>query len=103
MSVKRISEVQVKTYLEMLLEHGEDGLYRKAVGSGIIRYASDIKNPEIELLDLAEAFFTLYRRTGDELHFTIGKVLRRAAHTLYRKLQKDYSKEINVRFLNVVR
>lgn len=103
MAVKKLSENQVKTYREMLLEHGEEGLYRRAVGMGIMRYASNIKYPEVELLDLSEAFFIAHRRGEEYIIFTIGKVLRRAAHTLYRRLMKENDKEINVRFLNVVR
>lgn len=104
MAVTKLSENQVKTYLEMLLEHGEDGLYRRTIGMGIMRYASNIKQPEIELLDLSEAFFIAHRRRSEEeVLFTIGKILRKAAHALYRKLQKDNKKEINNRFLNVVK
>ncbi|HLG27278.1 MAG TPA: hypothetical protein VI423_05790 [Paenisporosarcina sp.] len=103
MAVKKLSENQVKTYLEMIVEHGEEGLYRRAIGMGIMRYASNVKHPEVELLDLSEAFFIAYRRGEEEILFSIGKALRRAAHTLYRKLVKDDNKEINNRFLNVVR
>ena len=103
MAVKKLSETLAKTYVEMLSIHGEHGLYRKVIGHGIIRYASDIKAPEVEILDLAEAFFSAYRRGEDEVFFIIGRVLRRAAHTLYRKLHKDTQTATNKRFLNVVR
>lgn len=101
MTAIKLSENQVKTYLQMLLENGENGLYRKAIGQGILRYAANIKTPEVELLDISEAFFAAYRRVGDESLFVIGKVLRRAAHTLYRKLKHNDKK--NDRFLNAVR
>ncbi len=104
MAVSKLSENQVKTYQEILVEHGEDGLYRKAIGIGIMRYASNVKRPEVELLDLSDAFFIAHRRGGDEMLFTIGRVLRRSAHTLYRKLLKDNEeRKANIRFLNVVR
>lgn len=104
MAVKKLSENQVKKFLEVLLERGENGLYRKVIGMGIIRYANKTtKFPEVELLDLSDAFFTAFRRGEDEILFTIGKVLRRAAHTLYRRLQKKETRELNPRFLNVVR
>ena len=102
MAAKKLTDTLVKTYLEMLMLHGEDGLYRKVIGHGIIRYASDVKAPEVEILDLSEAFFAAYRRGEDEMFFTIGKVLRRSAHTLYRKIRKD-AEVVNKRFLNVVR
>lgn len=103
MALKKLSDTELKTYQDMLFVHGEIGLYRRAVGSGIMRYASNIKKPEVELLDLSEAFFIANRRGEDQALFTIGKVLRRAAHTLYRKLLKENNGEINIRFLNVVR
>lgn len=103
MALKKLSETEVKTYLELLLEHGEDGFYRRSIAMGIMRLASGIKNPEIEILDLSDAFFIAYRRNGDDVLFVIAKILRRAAHSLYRKLQKENNKENNDRFLQMVK
>lgn len=92
----------IASYTKLLKLKGEEGLYRYVVGSGIIR-ATEIKSPEIELLDLSDSFFCLYRSSGKDEHFIIGKVLRRAAHRLYRqflKINKD--KQINSKFLNMV-
>lgn len=100
MAVKKLSESEVKTYLEMLMERGEHGLYKRCISMGVMRLASGVKNPEIELLDLSEAFFVAFRRNGDDILFTIGKVLRRSAHVLYRNLHKNVK---NIRFLQVVR
>lgn len=102
MAVKKLSENQLKTYLQMFNEHGATGLYHRAISTGIMRYAENIKNPEVELLDLAEAFFIANRRGENETLFAIGKILRRAAHTLYRQLLKDH-KETNFRFLNGIK
>ncbi len=103
MAVKKLSDQHIKTYLEMLIEHGEDGLYRKVIGTGFLRYASSIKCPEVEILDLSDAFFAAHRRNGDEILFTVGKVLRRSAHTLYRTLlRQDTKRPINKRFLNAI-
>jgi len=92
-------------YLKLLSVKGERGLYKHIIGSGII-LSVNVKNPDIELLDISEGFFRLYRRAGDEnkeAYFTIGKVLRRAAHTLYRQfLHINQEKATNTRFLNVV-
>lgn len=99
MSTSKISEYLINYYLELLKSSGEEGLYRKSLGVGIIRFANQTKSPEIEYLDLSDAFFTLNRRNDQEEYFIIGKVLRRTAHTLYRQLKQPSNK----RFLNVVR
>jgi hypothetical protein len=101
MAVKKLTEKQVKTYLDMLSQHGEDGLYRKAVGTGIIRFAT-IKEPDVELLEISDAFFAMFRRNGDEVLFTMGKVFRRAAHTLFRQIRKE-DLNPNKRFLQMVK
>lgn len=103
MAVKKLSDQQVKTYLDMLLKHGEDGLYYKAIATGLLSYASNIKDPELELLDVAEALFIINRRADNDTIFTIGKIFRRAAHTLHRQLQKHNNKNPHPRFLRVVR
>lgn len=103
MAIKKLSDKEVKSYLEMLLERGEDGLYRRCIAMGVMRLAVGSKHPETEILDLSEAFFIAYRRNGEEVLFTIARVLRRSAHTLYRKLVKENSGEKNMRFLQIVR
>lgn len=101
MSIKKLPDSFVKTYVDILISSGEEGLYQRVVGMGVMRYAAKIKEPEVELLDLSESFFVAFRRTGDERLFIVGKVFRRAAHTLYRKLYKVTS-EKNSRFLRAV-
>jgi hypothetical protein len=101
--VGTIKKEIVTNYTKLLKTKGEDGLYRYMVGSGIVR-ATEIKSPETELLDLSDSFFCLYRASGKEEHFIIGKILRRAAHKLYRqflKINKD--KQVNAKFLNMVK
>lgn len=89
----------VETYTNILTVNGEDGAFRKFVGMGVKR-SIQISSPEVEMLDLSESFFALYRRTGEENYFKLGKVLRRAAHKLYRGFVRG--KRINKRFLSVV-
>jgi len=102
-AVKTIPEDIAQEYTTLLSKSGEEALYKRAVGAGIVR-AAKIANIEVEVLDLAESFFSLYRRKGDEVYFKVGKVLRRAAHTLYRQFIKmDNKKRINKRFLNKVK
>jgi len=89
-------------YVALLKNKGEDGLYRHIIGTGVMRSVK-VANPEIELLDMAEAFFTKFRREGIDEYFVIGKILRRAAHKLYRQfLHINKEKQVNKRFLNVV-
>lgn len=102
MAVKKLSEKEVKSYLEMLLEHGEVGFYRRCIAMGIMRLADGSKNPEIEILDLSESFFVAFRRSGEEYLFTVAKILRRSAHTLYRKLLKEETIKLNKRFLQMI-
>lgn len=89
-------------YVSILKSKGEEGLYRHVVGTGVMRSVK-VPNPEIEILDMSEAFFALFRRSGDDNYFVIGKVLRRAAHKLYRQfLHINKDKKKSGRFLNVV-
>ncbi|HVI40804.1 MAG TPA: hypothetical protein VM577_09100 [Anaerovoracaceae bacterium] len=103
MAIKKLSEETCNDYIEMLNKHGEEGLYRRAIGAGFLRLTKT-DSPDLEILDYSDAFFALYRRTGEDVYFTIGKVLRRAAHAVYRELMRqNKSKKPNYqRFLNVV-
>lgn len=104
MAVKKLSDVEVKTYYGMLVELGEDNFHARLIGQGVMRFAAKVENPDIDLLDLAESFFAANRREQDEILFAIGKIVRRAAHTLNRRLAKvRASTGRNPRFLNVVR
>ena len=103
MVIKKIPKEICNDYVAMLKEYGEDGLYHRTVVAGFLRLV-DIEHPDIEILDYSEAFFSLYRRTGEDVYFSIGKVLRRAAHSIYRELLKqNKDKQPNFkRFLNVI-
>lgn len=103
MVAKRVPEEVEKFFLDLLEESGEDGVYRRAVGNGLILSTAS-PNPDIEIMDSADAFFAKYRRTGDEKFFSLGKALRRAAHVVYRELMRqNKEKKPNYhRFLNVV-
>lgn len=102
-AIKQLSEELRDKYLELLKVHKEDYVYKYTVGMGL---TSLDNNPEIDsiILDYAEAFFSLYRRTGDEEYFTLGKILRRAAHVLYRENKKKSKnlKSNHKRFLSLV-
>lgn len=93
-----------KTLLEVLSLNGEEGLYNY-----LCRAADRIimveEFPEADLIELSDKFFSLYRSVGEENFFILGKVLRRAAHSIYRKSFKFYpNKKINSKkFLNLIK
>ena len=97
-----LAEKLKKEYEKLLLNKGEEYFYRYAVGSGFMDRVN-YGYPEVLMLDKAEAFFTLFRQTGHNNYFIIGKILRRAAHRLYRNRIKSGELELNARFLNIVK
>ena len=102
MSTLRVSKSTHEDYVRRLKENGERGLFCFVVEQGIAAKAV-FKNPDVDVLNQSDAFFKLFRNTGQEVYFTIGRVLRRAAHHLYREFQsKDKKRPINLRFLNII-
>lgn len=98
-----LNENTAEGYLTLLKERGENGLYKYAIAAGIKRSVK-VENPENEILDLSDSFFILFRRTGEEKYFFIGKILRRAAHVIYRQLLKiNDKKSYNARLLQMVK
>ena len=96
---KKISDRVKETHLQLLKKIGEEGLYKQAVAACLLSPAVG-KIPEIEVLDLSEAFLALYRRTGEQDFLIICKSLRRAAHKVYRELsKKSTDKRNSSRFL----
>jgi len=99
---KNITEKHIEEYTKILDKKGEDGFYRHAVAVGI-KQSTRNPTPQIDMLELSDAFFLLNRRTGENLYSTFGKLFRRAAHTLYRQFNKeDANKPINKKFLRAV-
>lgn len=100
---KKISKELAEEYLELLQKIGEEGLYQRTLG--VMNIPTDkMENPDIEVLDFSDAFISRYRSTGEEAYLTIGKILRKAAHKIYRNLlEKDKTKKINTRFLNLIK
>lgn len=89
-------------YEDTLKKLGERKFFERVVGDCILERAS-VDFPEINMLDRSEGFFTLARRTGNQNYFIIGKILRRAAHRLYRDGKKrDSSYPVNKRFLAII-
>ncbi|NJO18373.1 MAG: hypothetical protein HC877_22365 [Thioploca sp.] len=90
-------------YETLLKQVGEEKFCSHIVDSGLIA-KKEYENPEIIMLDQSEAFFALFRTTGNDIYFTIAKLLRKAAHKLYRILRKkDKNHPKNKRFIQIVK
>ncbi len=64
-----------------------------------------VRNPnfEMELIQQSEYFFIQAEKIQDPKLFEIGKILRKAGHTIYRNsLKKNKEKPFNIKFLNLV-
>lgn len=85
------------TYELKLLAKGDEGFYKYVLGSAF-NSKMDHERPDVKLLSVSDSFFSLYRRTGNENYFTIGRIMRRAAHRLHRVL----GKQTDDRFLHIV-
>jgi hypothetical protein len=90
-------------YETILRSVGESGLYSNVLCAGIL-HRKHIDAPELMMMDQSDSFFSLYRTTGNENYFVIGRVLRRVAHRLYRESMKlkPITPRSN-RFLNIVK
>ena len=90
-------------YETLLRDVGEDRFFTHVFGNGVSA-RRHYEYPEITMLEQAEAFFSLFRTTGDYNCFIIGKILRRAAHRLYRDgRSKNPEYPINKKFLNSIK
>ncbi|MDP2683537.1 MAG: hypothetical protein Q8P20_00620 [bacterium] len=98
---KKISDRVKEAHLKILKQVGAEGLYNQAVSACLFN-STQLTSPEIELLDLSEAFLALYRRTGGDDFLIICKALRRAAHKVHRVLSKKTDNFIkSPRFITV--
>lgn len=94
---KKISQETAKQYIEILKNQGYEGLFQRAFDK-IFPILGNSPDADIQLLDLAESFFSLFRRTGEEDYFVVGRALRRAAHAINRELlKKNKDKKINLK------
>jgi hypothetical protein len=82
---------------------GEGKFYGHVLGSGALA-RNHLEYPEIAMIDQSDGFFALYRATGNIIYFNIGRVLRRAAHKLYREgRKKNPNYPVNKRFITIVK
>lgn len=90
-------------YENLLKNVGEDKFLSHIFVNGVSA-RRHYEYPEITMLEQAEAFFSLFRTTGDYNYFTIGKVLRKGAHKLYRDgKKKNPNYPVNKKFLDLVK
>ncbi len=103
MAIKRNLEEISKTCMDLLSRGGEEGLY-KYLKKAAFEKLKDQGGLENEFIETSEDFFSLYRSTGEDKYFILGKVLRRVGHAVYRHGFKiDSSKKVNKRkFLNLL-
>lgn len=98
----RVTKRIRQEYETLLKDVGEVRFFDHIFSTGILA-RRQFDHPENMMLDQSEAFFALFRATGNRNYFIIGRVLRRAAHKLYRdSLRKDPEKPSNNRFLRLV-
>jgi len=100
MASTRISKKRREEYIELLQSSGEDRMYKAVIGFGM-KSSVNCSNPEDNILDESDAMLFLYRQTGREEYLTISKLLRKAAHVVYRQLmaQNSNKKPNRKRFL----
>lgn len=98
----RVTKNTQQELLGILQEKGQEGLFRYVIGRSALEKRIDYL-PEGLLLDRADAFFSLARTTNNEKFFLIGKILRRAAHIIYRAQHKTKGHAYNSRFLNLIK
>lgn len=89
-------------YEALLKQIGEDGFY-KHITTRAILVRKHYEFPENMMLEQSDGFFALFRTTGNENYFVIGKILRRTAHKLYREARKDPNYPINKKFIDLIK
>lgn len=95
-------------YVPMYLDGGEQKFYRfllvYAINKLILIEKGLYKSidPNLEFLDYHDRFMILYRREGDDVYLRIAKMLRKAAHKIYRIMLKKNMTAPNAKFLNLV-
>lgn len=102
------ADVLKKEFIPKYLADGEQKFYRfllfyalnklVLIEQGIYKGIS----PNLEFLDYYDRFIILYRKEGDEVYLRVAKILRKAAHKVYRIMLKKNMTLPNAKFLNLV-
>lgn len=104
MSIEGIKE----NFLPEYVAAGEQKFYRSIIFLALKKLVLIEKGiykgtpPNLEYLDYSDRFIILYRREGDEVYLSIAKMLRKAAHKIYRIMLKKKMTAPNTKFLNLV-
>jgi hypothetical protein len=90
-------------YENLLKSVGEVRFFDHMFTTGISA-RKHFNHSENVMLEQSESFFSVFRSTGNENYFIIGRILRKVAHKLYRdnkKINKNYP--TNRQFLQIVK
>jgi hypothetical protein len=104
-----MNEALKKEFIPKYLAIGDVKFYKflltYAVNKMIALEKGDYKgiSPEIELLSYCDQFLVLYRKEGEEVHFNLAKVFRKAGHKIYRILLKKELTVKNDKFLTLIK
>ena len=105
---KMSAEGLKQEYIPKYLDNGKQKFYRHllflALNKLVLMNKEAYKGipPNLEFLDYHDQFIILYRREGDEVYLEIARMLRKAAHRVYRIMLKKNMTVINAKFLNLV-
>lgn len=95
-------------YVPKFISNGEDKFYRSllfiAINKLVLIDRGMYKGimPHLEYLDYYDRFICLHRREGDEIYLKIARMLRKAAHKIYRIMLKKNMTISSTKFLNLV-
>jgi hypothetical protein len=102
MPVRVTKRIQTE-YETLLRDVGEDRFYQHVFENGVSS-RKHYDHPEIIMLEQSESCFCVFWTTGDHNYFTIGKILRRCSHKLYRDgKKKNPEYPVNKKFLDLVK
>jgi len=98
-----ISATVQEEYLKEFKRIGTEKFFESVLLSASKSIKDYSKSTELIILDQAESFFALYRKTGNDSYSEIAKILRRVAHKVYRAKRK-INKEMptNRKFLEMI-
>lgn len=95
---------QIKeTYSKEFEKIGSEKFFESVFSSAKKSIKNKDLSTEIIIIDQADSFFALYRKTGNENYSEIAKILRKVAHKIYRiKRAQNGEMPTNRRFLELV-
>lgn len=97
-----------KEFLNKYVALGADKFYHALLFYSVKRMVLNKENTKtlpinLELLEFHDQFIILYRREGDPKYLEVAKLLRKAAHKIYRIMLKKELTNVNDKFLNLVK